>query len=600
MGFCLMSRTSIVNDIENAQINIKIESIMKYTRIGSLFFILLFSGASFSIQNPSPHLESLTIASIHKGIQNKQFSCLQLVTAYLERIKKYDLSVNSHAPINAWTEINPSVLTQAEQLDLSFKETGLMSGTLHCIPIILKDNIDSFDTTTTSGSYALLGSQPVHDAFLVEKLRGAGAIILGKGGMDEFAWGMFGISSRSGRIGNVFDTSKNPGGSSGGPAAAVSASFALLAIGTDNSGSVRIPAAFHGLTGLRPSTGLISQHGIFPMGNLDGTAGPITRTVQDLAILLDVIAQSDSRDPKTMNIPRVKTYTAFLNKKGLVDKRIAVVRNVNGLDPFNKMPASINRIIKSAIANMQQMGATIVDINLPAFDNDRQNNQAGEIQDIDAYLASFPSTRRSFRDICQSNRTRNFGSLKDCLHFMASMADKSGSSHQKALTIFAQNRAYIQKVMDQNHLDALLMPITSQGTATYDAMTVNTWRAPIPSNAGLPSISINVGYSDALHMPVGVELIGRQFEEGKLIEMAYAYESQTSKISPPMPEENSALSRLSIPELNNLFTLLGKNAYEEILINSEKNTDKGSELTAEKFRKITADTIERMKPGPQK
>ncbi|WP_133140377.1 amidase [Legionella genomosp. 1] len=571
---------------------------MKYIPISVLFFILFFAGASFSSQNNSPlHLESQTIASIHESIQNKQFSCLQLVSAYIERIKKYDLSVNGHAPINAWTEINPSVLTQAQQLDLIFEKTGRMSGALHCIPIILKDNIDSFDTTTTSGSYALLGSQPVHDAFLVEKLRGAGAIILGKGGMDEFAWGMFGISSRSGRIGNVFDTSKNPGGSSGGPAAAVSASFALLAIGTDNSGSVRIPAAFHGLAGLRPSTGLISQHGIFPMGNLDGTAGPIARTVQDLAILLDVIAQPDSRDPKTMNIPRVKTYTAFLNKKGLANKRIAVVRNVNGLDPFNKMPASINRIIKNATANMQQMGATIVDINLPAFNNDRQNNQAGEIQDIDAYLASFPSTRESFRDLCQSNRTRNFGSIKDCLHFMASMAGNSSSSYQRALTIFARNRAYIQNVMDLNHLDALLMPITSQGTATYDAMTVNTWRAPIPSNAGLPSISINVGYSNDLHMPVGVELISRQFQEGTLIEMAYAYESQTSRISPTMPEENPAVSRLSIPELNNLFTLLGKNAYEEILIN-KKNTASVSELTAEKFRKITVDTIDSVKGFP--
>lgn len=570
---------------------------MKYYTIIYLFIALFICQPSFSSQRETslPHLESVTIASIHEAIQNNQFTCLQLVTAYIDRIKRYDLSINNHAPINAWSEINPSVLTQAQQLDLSFKKTGRMSGALHCIPVILKDNIDSFDTTTTSGSYALLGSQPVHDAFLVEKLRSAGAIILGKGGMDEFAWGMFGISSRNGRIGNAYDTSKNPGGSSGGPAAAVSASFALLGIGTDNSGSVRIPAAFHGLVGLRPSTGLISQHGIFPMGNLDGTAGPIARTTQDLAILLDIIALPDSHDSKTLNIPRVKTYTAFLNKKGLANKCIGIVHSVNGLNSFDKMPAHITKIIQNATEDMQGMGATFIDVNLPAFNNDRQNNQAGEIQDVNKYLASFPSTRKNFRDICQSNRTRNFGSIKDCLHFMQNMPSKSSASHQQALIIFAKNRAYIQKVMDQNHLDALLMPITTQGTATYDAMTVNAWRAPISSNTGFPSISINVGYSDDLHMPIGVELIGKQFQEGTLIEMAYAYEMHTSKIMPTMPEQNSTLLNLSIPELNNLFTLLGKNAYEEVLINVKKSEKITTKLSAEKFRKITASTIERLK-----
>lgn len=573
------------------------ESTMKYYTIIYLFIALFICQPSFSSQRKTslPHLESVTITSIHEAIQNKQFTCLQLVTAYIDRIKRYDLSTNNHAPINAWSEINPSVLTQAQQLDLSFKKTGQMSGALHCIPVILKDNIDSFDTTTTSGSYALLGSQPVYDAFLVEKLRSAGAIILGKGGMDEFAWGMFGISSRSGRIGNAYDTSKNPGGSSGGPAAAVSASFALLGIGTDNSGSVRIPAAFHGLVGLRPSTGLISQHGIFPMGNLDGTAGPIARTTQDLAILLDIIAQPDLHDSKTLDIPRVKTYTAFLNKNGLAKKRIGIVHNVNGLNPFDKMPTYITKIIQNATEDMQRIGATFIDVNLPAFDNDRQNNQAGEIQDVNKYLASFPSTRKNFRDICQSNRTRNFGSIKDCLHFIESMANKSSTSYKQALAIFAKNRAYIQNIMDKNHLDALLMPITTQGTATYDAMTVNTWRAPISSNTGLPSISINVGYSDDLRMPIGVELIGKLFQEGTLIEMAYAYEAHTSKITPTLPEENVALLNLSIPELNNLFTLLGKNAYEEVLINVKKSEKITTELSAEKFRKITASTIERLK-----
>ncbi|MFO3104662.1 amidase [Legionella pneumophila serogroup 1] len=569
---------------------------MRYRFIALLLITLFFNRNSFSQQQNvyQPQLESATIRSIHHAIQNHQFTCFDLVTTYIDRIKKYNLSTKKFAPINAWSEINPSAIVQAQQLDASFKNTGLLSGPLHCIPVILKDNIDSFDTTTTSGSYALLGSQPVRDSFLVEKLRKAGAIILGKSGMDEFAWGMIGISSRSGRIGNAFNPNKNPGGSSGGSAAAVSASFALLGIGTDNSGSVRIPAAFHGLVGLRPSTGLISQQGIFPMGNLDGTAGPIAGTTEDLAILLDIIAKPDLHDPKTLDIPRVKTYKEFLKMDGLTNKRIGIVHNVNNIDTFDKMPSYILKIVQKATQNMQKMGATLIDIDLPLFNNDRKNNQAGEVQDVNEYLASFPSTRKNFQDICESNRTRNFGTKKDCLHFIKNMASKSSKSYQQAQSIFAKNKIYVQKIMKRDKLDALLIPISTHGTATYDEMTVNTWRAPVSSNSGLPSISINIGYSD--DMPIGIELVGKQFHEGTLIEIAYAYEKHTSnKISPTMPEENPTLLNLSIPELNNLFTLLGKNAYEEVLMHSKDTNDKASELTPEKFQKITVDTIDKMK-----
>lgn len=414
--------------------------------------------------------------------------------------------------------------------------------------------------------------------------------------MDEFAWGMFGISSRSGRIGNAYDPSKNPGGSSGGPAAAVSASFALLGIGTDNSGSVRIPAAFHGLVGLRPSTGLISQQGIFPMGNLDGTAGPIARSTMELAILLDIIAKSDPHDLKTLNIPREETYTKFLNIAGLTNKRIGIVHHVNDINTFDKMPLHIEKIIQNATKDMQKMGATVIDVNLPLFNNNRQNNQAGEIQDVNEYLASFPSTRKNFRDICESNRTRNFGTIKDCLHFIKNVPSKSSKSYQKAQAIFDKNKIYVQKVMEKNNLDALLIPITTQGSATYDGMTVNTWRAPVSSNSGLPSININVGYNAETNLPIGVELVGKQFHEGILIEIAYAYEMQTpKKINPIMPEEDSTLLNLSIPDLNNLFTLLGKNAYEEVLIHNKGSSGIARDLTPERFREITADTIEKFK-----
>lgn len=558
---------------------------------------LFLSSLAFS-QHPQPYqsdLESATIASIHHAIHTHQMTCHDLISTYMERIKKYNLSVKNRAPINAWSELNPSALTQAHQLDTTFQKTNKLSGSLHCIPIILKDNIDSFDTTTTSGSYALLGSQPVRDAFLVKQLRDAGAIILGKGGMDEFAWGVYGISSRSGRIGNAYNPEKNPGGSSGGPAAAISASFALLGIGTDNSGSVRIPAAFHGLVGLRPSAGLISQQGIFPMGNLDGTAGPMARSTKDIAVILDAIAKADPHDPKTLNIPREPTYTAFLNEDGLMNKRIGIVRHVNNINTFDNMPAHIEKTIRNATKDMEKMGATVIEVNLPLFDNDRQNNQAGEIQEVNEYLASFPSTRKSFRDICESNRTRNFGSISDCLDFIKHMPAKNSKSYQKAQALFDKNRRYVHRVMEKKHLDALLVPITTQGAATYDAMTINTWRAPVSSNSGLPSITINVGYTAKNTMPIGVELVGKQFHEGRLIEIAYAYERhKPNKMHPIMPEENRDLLPLSIPQLNNILTTLGKNAYQDVLIHTNVSSDVVADLTPERFRQITVDVIERL------
>lgn len=234
-------------------------------------------------------LEEATIRSIHTALKKHEITCEQLVNAYIDRIKKYNLSASNKPPLNTIARINLNAIDQAKRLDQEFSK-GEFKGSLFCIPVLLKDNIDSYDSVTASGSVAMLNNQPIHDAFLTKKLRNAGAIILGKGTMDEFASGVYGISGAHGKTGNVYDTSKNSGGSSSGSATAVSANFVMVGIGTDNSGSIRIPAAFNGIFGLRPSTGLVSQNGIFPRGNMDGIAGPLARTVEDLAITLDVYA----------------------------------------------------------------------------------------------------------------------------------------------------------------------------------------------------------------------------------------------------------------------------------------------------------------------
>lgn len=551
--------------------------------------IMIISTAIFTNTISAFTLEEATIPSIHASFKQHQLTCRQLVNAYLERIKKYNISVETQAPINAFTEINSSVLADAQRIDDDYMQSGKLKGPLHCIPIILKDNIDSYDTTTTAGSYSLLGNQPIKDAVLVSRLRNAGAIILGKGGMDEFAWGMFGLSSRSGRIGNVYNTSKNPGGSSGGSAAAVSANFAAVGIGTDNSGSVRIPAVYNGLVGLRPTAGLISQQGIFPMGNIDGTAGPLARTTTDLAILMDVLVA-----------PQDKRYVSYLKQDGLSGKRIGIVRLAGKVKPFRNLSADVKKLIDQAVTTMQKKGVTFIDITLTDFNNNRQDNQSGEIEDINDYLGAFPATRKNFKDICESDRTRNFGDVKSCLKFMKEVPSKTSRQYKNALAAINKNKKYVIKTMQENKLDALLLPLSTQAGGSYDGAAVNVWQAAISSNAGLPAIDFIVGYNDE-NMPVGIDLIGSDFSEGRLIEIAFAYESATHlRRAPAMPEPDLKLMSLSIPQYNNLISVIGKSTYDQVLKNADNKSDLADLLTPDKFRGIVNGNIKKMVLPDQK
>lgn len=555
------------------------------------YFSLIFLFLSQFCFAAEFNLKDTTIDSIQAAIKDNQFSCEQIIEAYLNRIKQYNLSVVDKPPINAFTALNTQALMEAKELDDYYNVNKKFFGPLHCVPVVIKDNIDTTDMTSTSGSLALLGNQPQRDAFLVKKIKEAGGIIIGKGTMDELAAGMVGLSTRSGRTGNAYDQDYNPGGSSGGVAAAVSMNFAVLGIGSDNSGSIRIPAAFNGISGLRPSMGLISQQGIFPRGNMDGVAGPMARDVHDLAVLLDVIAKPDPNDKKTQAALRPQTYTSFLKENALQGKRIGIVRLVNKKSVYNNQTNELIRLLRDMQVVLQQQGAvTIPNISLPKFDTSRKNNEAGEKEDIDEYLSSFPSVRKNYEDLCKSNRSRALGkNTQACLDFIKEFPARDSQGYKAAEEMFKRNQQYVEKIMDEHHLDALLIPMTKSGTATYNTEELNP--ITVSSNSGLPSIVINIGYSKDNGLPVGVELTGKKFSEGELIGLAYSFEQHTPpRVIPRTPAENPDTKNMSLVELNHIFDSLGFVAFEKVL-----KDNKSVDLTADKFQQITRDVIKAAK-----
>ncbi len=548
---------------------------------------LLFSNSLWAQEKKSGFsVNEITINRVQELLKNHKVSCVDLVTAYIDRIKKYNLSLGSKPPINAITEINPFLLNEARSLDKKINNNKPI-GRLFCVPFLLKDNIDTYETHSTSGSLSLLGNQPIKDAPLVAQLRKEDAIILGKASMDEFASGIFGISGRNGRTGNVYDTNENPGGSSSGPAAAISANFAVAAIGTDNSGSVRIPAAFNGVVGLRPTAGLISQEGILPRGNIDGIAGPLTRTVEDLAVVLDIVVKSNMINSKS-NHPI--SYLSYLNELTLKHQKIGVIKKFQAIDSFKNMPTDSLKLFENYFSDIKKLGVEILpEVNLPDINLDRALNEAGELQDMNEYLNSYPSVRKNYQDICTSGRTTTFGTKSDCIKFIKNLPQKFSKKYNKSFNIIEENRLYIEKIMEQNHLDALLIPVSTNGSASYDYTAMIN--ESIASNSGLPGITFNIGYTNK-GMPVGVELIGKKFKEGELIKLAYAYEQKYGKrIEPKMPKENKKIETLDIPQYNNLVTEIGFNTFNKILKESKSN-DVSKILTPVIFNKIYTDMLE--------
>ena len=513
------------------------------------------------------NLEEASVNDMREAMDAGALTSKQLVQLYLARIAAYE---DGGPKLNAIITLNPNALSTAEALDQERKNRG-PRGPLHGIPVLLKDNIDTFDMPTSNGSAILKDSIPPDDAHIAKLLRDAGAVILGKAAMGEFAGGSY--NTVSGQTVNPYNFKRQTGGSSSGSGAAVAANFTALAVGTDTSTSVRGPAAFNGIVGLRPTTGLISRDGIAPKNLNFDSAGPMARTVTDVALLLGTIAGPDDADllsTKTWDQESKKyaaaldrsrkkiDYTRFLDKNSLHGAKLGVVRDFFGGDP------EIDALADAAIAQMKALGATLVEIKLDQAFLDSYLDAGGRTirkvsdyrfkLDWERYLATLgpkvPKTVAEFVSLYENVVNKSPLPVEDSV--MRLLKD--------SLTTSTEDPAYrdlIENILphatqaklalfDRYGVDALVFPYQSNFAAPIsnpafkidDPSFVKSER-PQPSilagysSVGFPGIVVPMGFGSQ-GLPMTISFFTRPYDEGRLIGYAYAYE-QASKLRKPSP-----------------------------------------------------------------
>lgn len=487
-------------------------------------------------------LAEATIDEVHASIQAGRLSCRDLVQRYLNRIEAY----NHEGPhLNAVQFVNPRALQEADALDASFESSGL-SGPLHCIPVLLKDQVETSDMPTSYGSAIFEEFVPQRDATIVVRLKNAGAIILAKTTMGEFASRY--VGSAYGVIRNAYDPTRNPSGSSGGTGAAVAANLGMVGIGEDTGGSIRGPAAVHSLVGLRPTTPLVSRFGMMPANPANDTLGPMTRTVRDAAIVLDALVGYDPNDPITAyavgHVP--SSYTELLHEDGLSGARIGVIREP--MDPKADPSASdfrrVRDVIDRAIADLRSLGADVIDPvvigNLDMADPTYVSDEFETERATDAYLAEHANAPvMTLKEILLTGEVIPWraSGLMNVLGRAANEAD-----YLRVILDKEELRRSVLTAMAAQDLDALLY-------ATFDheasAIAPDVLDNPKPNDGygkgnnrylspviGFPAITVPAGFTSN-ELPVGLELMARPFTEGRLLRFAYAYERATLRRRPP-------------------------------------------------------------------
>ncbi len=502
-----------------------------------------------SLNAQAPPLEEATVASLQAAMQGGQLTAEALAQAYLARIDELDPKINSVI------ERNPDALAIAKQLD-DERKAGKTRGALHGIPVLIKDNIDTADKMmTTAGSLALAGASAPRDAFIVEQLRKAGAVILGKTNLSEWAnfrssKSISGWSGRGGQTRNPYALDRNPCGSSSGSGAATAANLCAVSVGTETDGSIVCPSSANGLVGIKPTLGLVSRAGIVPISHSQDTAGPMCRTVADAAALLNALIGIDARDALTkVSAGKAQAdYTKFLNPNGLKGARLGVVRKSFG---FNER---VDKLMEQAIDVLKQLGAVIVD---PA--NIETANKFGDSEfevllyefkaDLNAYLKTRGATSpvKTIDDIIKFNEANADRELKffgqDTMVKAAKKGDLNSPAYRKALANnWRMSRTLgIDAVMTKHKLDALIAPTGGPAWTTDHANGDHFTGgfSSAPAVAGFPHLTVPAGF--VFGLPVGVSFAGRAWSEPTLIKLAYAFEQATKHRKAPTLAEHADL-----------------------------------------------------------
>ncbi|MDD5168602.1 MAG: amidase family protein [Syntrophales bacterium] len=511
--------------------------------MGKVVAFLVVTAAAISFLIPGTvfaaakfKLEEATISDVHKAFKSGQLTAKQLVEMYLKRIDAYD---KNGPKLNAVIYINPKAVEEAAALDAKFKKSGFV-GPLHGIPVLLKDNVNTKDMPTTAGSKSLEGYIPPADATIAKKLRDAGAIIIAKVNLHEFAvWGES-ISSILGQTLNPYDLTRTPGGSSGGTGAGLAANYGLLGIGTDTVNSIRSPSSANSIVGIRPTLGLVSRAGIVPYSFTQDAAGPMARTVTDAAKMLNVLTGYDPGDPATAwNIGNTeKDYARYLKAKGLKGKRIGVLRSFFGKQPIHQ---EVNEVTDKAIKDMARSGAVIVELDTPDIDSGKI---AGEIsvhlydlkRDLNSYLSD-PKANTPVKSLSEIIASGKYSpSIEKNIKEAEGLSTTSPEYYERLYKrSLLQER--VMKLMADNRLDAIVFPHQKRPVVPVGEIQVER-NGSLGSVTGFPSIVVPGGFTKPsptakIGVPVGIEFLSRPWKEGLLIEIGYSYEQGTKNRRPP-------------------------------------------------------------------
>ncbi|GHA54932.1 amidase family protein [Pontibacter akesuensis] len=506
--------------------------------------LLLFAGCSPETKQASSsatakvvpfELQEATISEIHQAFREGTCNCQQLVAAYLERIEKYDQPTK----LNAIVVTNPEAMARARQLDEEFASTRRLQP-LHCIPVIVKDNYNTAGLQTAAGSLAMKGYKPATDAYQVQELKEAGAIVLAKSNMAEWAFSpMVSISSIAGETLNPYNLEHVPAGSSGGTAAAVAANFGTVGLGTDTGNSIRGPSSHNALVGFRTTMGLTSRAGIVPLYLRNDVGGPMARTVEDATRVLEVIAGYDPADPLTQHsqgkVPQ--NYQQYLDKDGLKGARIGVLRILSDKNPDPQVKA----LFEQAIADLKALGAEVVDVSVPDFDALSKDQWCDVFQaDLNAYLAAQGESVpvKNLDEVVASGKyapyiEENLKYFQQNQFTAEAGSNACGDAYTDPKRIAF--REAVEKAMDKYNVGALIYPTWNNPPAKagdFEGYKGDNSQIIAP-HTGQPAFTVPMGFTYE-NLPAGLQFLGRMYDEPTLIKYTYSYEQGTRHRKPPV------------------------------------------------------------------